>query len=166
MYDQQATQGLLDGMAEQLRSWLAEHAITEYEIVGIRRGGVWVARALMERLAIEQPLGELDISFYRDDFTQRGLSAAVSPTNLPFATEGKHLILVDDVLMSGRTLRAAMNELFDYGRPESITFATLIDVGQRQLPIAPQVTGANVALAENTRVKLNGPDQLEVKLYT
>ena len=88
------------------------------------------------------PLGTLDISFYRDDFGQIGLHAQVKPSDIPFEVEGAHIVLVDDVLYTGRTIRAAMNELFDYGRPATIQLATLIDRGGRELPIAPQYVGA------------------------
>jgi pyrimidine operon attenuation protein/uracil phosphoribosyltransferase len=166
MFDQQATQDLLDELAKSLDQWLTKKSLAGFEIIGIRSGGVWVAQALMERLNINQALGELDISFYRDDFNRKGLNDSISPTSLPFNTESKHLILVDDVLMSGRSVRAAMNELFDFGRPASSTLVTLIDLGRRELPIAPQITGAMVTLDDNERVKLIGPDNLEVSLYS
>ena len=92
-------------------------------------------------------MGVLDIAFYRDDFTRMGLHPKVQPSVLPAATEGRHIILVDDVLMSGRTVRAAMNEIFDYGRPASITLAALIDLNRRELPIQADVVGEVMLLA-------------------
>jgi hypoxanthine-guanine phosphoribosyltransferase len=89
---------------------------------------VWVAQALLEALGSDSPLGTLDVSFYRDDFSQNGLHPQVRPSALPFEIEGQHLVLIDDVLMSGRTIRAAMNELFDYGRPASVTLVCLLDL--------------------------------------
>ncbi len=84
-------------------------------MIGIRTGGVWLAERLHQQLELQSPLGVMDISgFYRDDFTQVGINPKVQPTQLPCPTEGRHILLVDDVIMSGRTIRAALNELFDY----------------------------------------------------
>lgn len=157
---------LLDQMAKALSACVPEAQRENTLIVGIRTGGVWVAEALNQRLQWHDTIGELNISFYRDDFTQIGLHPQVSASSLPFDIEGKHLILVDDVLMSGRTVRAAMNELFDYGRPASIKLAVLIDLDQRQLPIAPTVTGQKMSLNANQRVKLQGPDTLTIDIQT
>ncbi len=164
MYDEKAVETLLDTMSKQLSLYLAEKNITDYELVGIRTGGVWVAQAIQGRLGNEQAIGELDISFYRDDFTTIGLNPKVEPSILPFETKDKHIVLFDDALMSGRTVRAAMNELFDYGRPASITLAVLVDVGHPELPIAPQVVGAKLSLAEGQRIKLIGPEKLYLKI--
>jgi len=164
MHDQHAVAALLSSMAQNLTRYLKDKNIEQYEFVGIRTGGVWVAKAIQQNLKNTQALGELDISFYRDDFTQIGLNPKVTPSNLPFETQGKHLILFDDVLMSGRTVRAAMNELFDYGRPASITLAVLINIGRPELPITPQIVGANLALQEGQRIKLYGPDELYLKI--
>src|SRR5680860_573925 len=124
---------LLDKLENGLRRLLTERGIESPVLVGIRTGGVWIADILGKRLGIEEPFGELDISFYRDDFSRIGLNPKVTPSNLPFDTEGRDIILVDDVIMSGRTIRAAMNELFDYGRPASIILATLIAVSYTHL---------------------------------
>ncbi|KZY38401.1 bifunctional pyr operon transcriptional regulator/uracil phosphoribosyltransferase [Oleiphilus sp. HI0081] len=164
MHDEQAVEALLGAMSQQLSHYLAEKNITDYEFVGIRTGGVWVAKAIQKSLANEKLIGELDISFYRDDFTQIGLNPKVEPSSLPFETKDKHIVLFDDVLMSGRTVRAAMNELFDYGRPASITLAVLVDVGRPELPIAPHVVGAKLSLAEGQRIKLIGPENLHLKI--
>ena len=112
---------LISQMAIRLKAHLEHRAISEPRFIGIRTGGVWVAQALLEALGSDSPLGTLDVSFYRDDFSQNGLHPQVRPSALPFEIEGQHLVLIDDVLMSGRTIRAAMNELFDYGRPASVT---------------------------------------------
>ncbi|WP_255374919.1 phosphoribosyltransferase family protein, partial [Oleiphilus sp. HI0123] len=106
MHDEQAVEALLGAMSQQLSHYLAEKNITDYEFVGIRTGGVWVAKAIQKSLANEKLIGELDISFYRDDFTQIGLNPKVEPSSLPFETKDKHIVLFDDVLMSGRTVRA------------------------------------------------------------
>ena len=157
---------LLDQMAHTLMKERSNYPSSEVQLVGIRTGGVWLARELAERIGHTAEIGELNISFYRDDFTQIGLHPQVSPSSLPFSVEGAHLILVDDVLMSGRTIRAAMNELFDYGRPASIALAVLIDLNQRQLPISADVVGTKLQLEPNERVKLMGPDMLRVEVQT
>ena len=153
---------LLDRMTDDLRTHIRERGLANPCPVGIRTGGVWIAQALRERLGLETECGELDITFYRDDFSRIGLHPRVSPSRLPFETEGRHLLLVDDVIMSGRTIRAAMNELFDYGRPESITLAALVDLGRRELPIQPDVTGTHKSLGPRQRIKLRGPETLEL----
>lgn len=155
---------VLDRMAEELKSLLAQRGITEPALVGIRTGGVWLADYLHKKLGLKEPYGELDISFYRDDFTRIGLNPTVRPSSLPFETEDRHLILVDDVIMSGRTIRAAMNELFDYGRPASIILAALVDLGARELPIQPDVVGERMRLERHQQVKLRGPGALSLEL--
>jgi pyrimidine operon attenuation protein / uracil phosphoribosyltransferase len=150
----------LDTMAQALRQELARRNIEQFAMVGIHSGGIWIADALHRRLNTTAPLGSLDISFYRDDFTRRGLHPNVQPSQLPFDVEGSHIVLVDDVLMTGRTIRAAMNELFDFGRPASIMLATLFDIGQRQLPISADICGETLALPPHQRVELRGPAPL------
>lgn len=164
-FDSGHIEGLLDGMAEQLQTHVRERDFPEYALVGIHSGGAWVAEALQARLARHTSgkpvaLGTLDISFYRDDFSYRGMTARVRPTALPFDVDGAHLILVDDALMSGRTARAALNELFDYGRPASVTLAVLFDIGRRELPITADICGQRVALPPGHRVELRGPTPL------
>jgi len=155
---------LLDELEAGLREILADRGVTSPALIGIRTGGVWLADAMRKRLGLEEPFGELDISFYRDDFSRIGLNPRVKPSSLPFSTEDRDIILIDDVIMSGRTIRAAMNEIFDYGRPASIILATLIDLGARELPIQPDVIGKVLALESHQRVKLRGPDPLHIEL--
>jgi pyrimidine operon attenuation protein/uracil phosphoribosyltransferase len=157
---------LLPEMAITLSRHLQQRQILAPRFIGIRTGGVWVAQALLEHLALDEPLGILDASFYRDDFTQNGLHPQVQPSELPFAIEGQHLVLIDDVLMSGRTIRAALNELFDYGRPASVTLVSLLDLDSRELPIRPDVVGATLSLGADQRVKLSGPAPLGIELQT
>ncbi|CAN7412823.1 bifunctional pyr operon transcriptional regulator/uracil phosphoribosyltransferase PyrR [Pseudomonas sp. LjRoot71] len=157
---------LLPQMAAALTQHLNSRQISEPRFIGIRTGGVWVAQALLEALGRDDSLGILDVSFYRDDFTQNGLHPQVQPSELPFEIEGQHLVLIDDVLMSGRTIRAALNELFDYGRPASVTLVSLLDLNARELPIRPDVVGATLSLAANQRVKLSGPTPLTLELQT
>lgn len=123
-------------------------------MIGIHTGGVWVAKRLHQALGIRLPLGVLDISFYRDDYSKIGLHPQVKPSDLPFDVEGSRIILVDDVLYTGRTVRAAVNEIFDYGRPACIHLATLIDRGGRELPIAAQYTGAVLTLPNDSMLEL------------
>ncbi|WP_271272005.1 bifunctional pyr operon transcriptional regulator/uracil phosphoribosyltransferase PyrR [Aliamphritea hakodatensis] len=155
---------LLEKMTLELQNYLKARAIDNPMIIGIRTGGVWIAEALQESLELDSPMGVLDIAFYRDDFTRMGLHPKVQPSILPTATEGRHIILVDDVLMSGRTVRAAMNEIFDYGRPASITLAALIDLNRRELPVQADVVGEVMLLAPDERVKLTGPAPLSIEI--
>lgn len=157
---------LLPQMAAALTSHLNQRQISQPRFIGIRTGGVWVAQALLETLGRQDALGILDVSFYRDDFTQNGLHPQVQPSELPFEIEGQHLVLIDDVLMSGRTIRAALNELFDYGRPASVTLVCLLDLNARELPISPDVVGATLSLTTDQRVKLTGPTPLTLELQT
>jgi len=157
-------ENLLETICTSLREQFEERAVERPVLVGIRTGGVWLADYIHKRLRLEEPFGELDISFYRDDFSRIGLNPRVKPSHLPFATEGRHVILVDDVIMSGRTIRAAMNELFDYGRPASIILVTLLDLGARELPIQPDVVGQSLQLRRDQRVKLLGPEPLRVEV--
>ncbi len=155
---------LLDDLEAGLRKKLEERGVTAPALIGIRTGGVWLADVMSKRLGLKEPWGELDISFYRDDFSRIGLNPKVKPSSLPFSTEDRDIILIDDVIMSGRTIRAAMNEIFDYGRPASIILATLVDLGARELPVQPDVTGRVLALQSHQRVKLRGPDPLHIEL--
>ncbi len=135
-------------------------------IVGIETGGVWIAEQLRQRLAPTAELGRLDISFYRDDFTRKGLQPEVKPSSLPTAIDDRTVLLVDDVLQSGRTVRAAMNELFDYGRPQKILLAILIDRGHREIPVQADFIGANLSLDSDSHIKLTGPEPLALELKT
>lgn len=141
---------LLADLTEKLRPNVGEASV----MIGIHTGGVWVAKRLHQALGIKMPLGVLDISFYRDDYSKIGLHPQVKPSDLPFEVEGSRIILVDDVLYTGRTIRAAVNEIFDYGRPASIHLATLIDRGGRELPIAAQYVGAVLPLPADKMLEL------------
>lgn len=154
---------LLAEMAEATRVLLAAARREAPLMIGIRTGGVWVARRLHEALALADPLGELDINFYRDDFTRIGLHPQVAPSNLPFGVDGRHVVLVDDVLHTGRTVRAALNEIFDYGRPASVLLAALVERSGRELPIQADVVGTRVTLAAGEHIKLTGPEPLALQ---
>lgn len=155
---------LLEKLAEQLKNLISQRAIDQPLMVGIHTGGVWVANALHQKLALEEPLYTLDISFYRDDFSRIGMNPQVRPSQLPAQIDDRHIILVDDVLHTGRTIRAAMNEIFDYGRPASITLVCLIERSGRELPIQADVVGQHLHLNENQHIKLTGPAPLEFVL--
>lgn len=142
---------LAQTMAQQLEPYLGANSA----LVGIHTGGAWLAEKIHALLGRKVPLGTLDVSFYRDDFSRSGLHAEVTPSDIPFDVTGRDIILVDDVLYTGRSVRAAMNELFDYGRPASITLAVLVDRGGRELPIASQVTGVALAPAPDQNIQLN-----------
>src|SRR5258706_9142920 len=129
---------LLKALTEKMRPAVGP----ETGLIGIHTGGVWIAERLHQALKLGAGLGALDVSFYRDDYDQRGLHRNVKRSEIPFEIDGRDLILVDDVLYTGRTIRAALNEIFDYGRPASVKLAALIDRGGRQLPIAAQFVGA------------------------
>ena len=141
---------LLTALIEQLRPAVGP----ETGLIGIHTGGVWVAERLHQALNLQTALAALDVSFYRDDYEARGLHRDVKRSEIPFEIEGRDLILVDDVLYTGRTIRAALNELFDYGRPASVRLAALVVRDGRELPIAAQFTGATLALEAGQSVVL------------
>ena len=151
-------------LVERTREVLAARAIAEPRVVGILSGGAWVAQRLREALAIEAPLGTLDISFHRDDFARSGLNPTVKPSHLPYDIEGAHLLLVDDVLYTGRTVRAALNEIFDWGRPASGTLAALVARDGRELPIEAAAVGMSIELPAGKQIKLRGPESLRLEL--
>jgi pyrimidine operon attenuation protein/uracil phosphoribosyltransferase len=129
-------------------------------LVGIHSGGVWMMERMLQTLAVthhEKPIeyGKLDAAMYRDDYARRGLKGNNQPSWIPFDVNDKHIILIDDIFYTGRTTRAAMNELFDYGRPASITLAVLINRGGAQLPISPQIIGAHLPLSPHQAFQLS-----------
>lgn len=164
MSDLEDIASIIDDMVTQLGEHMSQPGYTNPAIVGIHTGGVWVAEQLHRQLGITEPLGSLDISFYRDDFTRIGMNPVVKPSELPFSIDDRHIILVDDVLFTGRTIRAALNELFDYGRPASIMLATLIDRGGRELPIQANIVGRHVELKPDEQIKLSGPEPMKLEI--
>jgi pyrimidine operon attenuation protein/uracil phosphoribosyltransferase len=148
----------VDPLIAQMAKAISPTLTPDTAIVGIHTGGVWVAERLHALLRSPLPVGTLDISFYRDDFSRIGLHPQVKPSNLPFELEGRDILLVDDVLYSGRTVRAAMNELFDYGRPASIRLAVLVDRGGHELPIRPDFTGIALDVPAHQNVNLSRLD--------
>lgn len=137
-------------------------------LIGIRRGGVDVCRYLHKALVdkgatIDETMGELNIAFYRDDFSSVGLHPVVGPSHVPFDVTGKHIILVDDVLGTGRTVRAAMNEIFDYGRPARISLAVLVQRADHELPIRADVKGLDLDVSAGEYIDLDA-DTLQVSV--
>jgi len=157
---------LLSSLTQQTQSLLLSLDDPQPLMVGIRTGGIWVAEHLHQALALTKPIGVLDISFYRDDFSRLGLNPEVKPSSIPLDITDEHVILVDDVLHTGRTIRAAMNELFDYGRPASVHLAVLVDRGGRELPIDAKVAGKRIDLPPQQHVKLTGPTPLKLEIIT
>lgn len=148
---------LLANLVRQLAPVIASNTA----LVGIHSGGVWLMERLLPLLSTQHALehGLLDIAFYRDDFAHRGLRAENKPSQIAFDVENKHIILIDDIFYTGRTTRAAMNELFDYGRPASISLAVLINRGGRELPITPQYVGADIPLQPHQKFQLSRDNQ-------
>jgi pyrimidine operon attenuation protein/uracil phosphoribosyltransferase len=157
-------QTLLTHMADKIRQTLDGKKPL---LIGIHTGGVWVAKQLAEMLGadfFDAPLGTLNIAYYRDDFTRIGMHPQVTPSDLPFSVDDRHLLLVDDVLYSGRTIRAALNEIFDYGRPASVTLAVLIERNGRELPIQADIVGHSLTMTEHQHIKLNNNNGLTLTL--
>ncbi len=127
-------------------------------IVGIRSGGAWIAERLVQDLCLTTPPGFIDVSFYRDDYAEKGLPAEVKPTQIPFDVNGMTILLIDDVLYTGRTTRAAINELFDYGRPARIILGALIDRGGRELPIVADFVATTISAEKNEILVLHQCD--------
>lgn len=152
---------LIDSICQQLQ----DKAIFNQspKMIGIRTGGEWIAEQLHQQLALKDQLGVIDISFYRDDFSKIGLNPTVKPSSIPWEIDGQHIILVDDVLYTGRTTRAALNEIFDFGRPASVTLVTLLDrKGCRELPFQADVIGQSIRCSQT--IKVTGPEPLKVTI--
>ena len=157
-----AVEPLLDKLVESLTPFFSgpQHP----HIIGIETGGAWIAEAIHHRLQPSTELGKLNITFYRDDFSRIGLHPTVKPSRLPSGIDGSTIILVDDVLYSGRTVRAAMNEIFDYGRPERVLLAVLVDRDGRELPVQPDFAATHIRLQADEQIKLEGPTPLTLSV--
>ncbi|WP_455375737.1 bifunctional pyr operon transcriptional regulator/uracil phosphoribosyltransferase PyrR [Kaarinaea lacus] len=153
---------LIEKMAKDLDAKLQAFPADQVFMIGIHTGGVWIAEKLHQILKLPLPLGSMDISFYRDDFSRIGMNPQVKPSELPESVDDKHIVLVDDILHTGRTIRAAMNEIFDYGRPASVTLAVLGVRSGRELPIQADVAGTELDLKDDEHVKLSGPEKLKL----
>ena len=153
---------LLDQLANNLQQLIDDGQLANPLMVGIHSGGAWSAKLLHQRLNLTEPVGLLDITFYRDDFSQTGLHPQVKRSELPFDVDNRNIILVDDVLYTGRTIRAALNEIFDYGRPARVSLVTLLERNGRQLPIQADIVGLSLDLKYNERINLLGPEPLQL----
>ena len=151
-------------LTEQLAAELRPRVTPSTAMIGIYTGGAWLAERLHAALSLRDPLGLMDIAFYRDDYHEQGLHHDPKRTKIPFDVNGCELLLVDDVLYSGRTVRAAMNEIFDYGRPASIALTVLVDRGGRQLPICAQHCGARVEVPAGMRLRLKRDEKGKLAL--
>ncbi|WP_426189272.1 bifunctional pyr operon transcriptional regulator/uracil phosphoribosyltransferase PyrR [Massilia sp. DWR3-1-1] len=149
-------EALYRDLLSQVRSGL--EGVSDAAIVGIHSGGAWLARRLALDLGLEARLGSIDVSFYRDDYARKGLHPDVKPTHIGFSVDGAVIVLVDDVLHTGRTTRAAINVLFDYGRPARIMLAALADRAGRELPVAADFVAARVDLAPGQSLALQRGD--------
>jgi pyrimidine operon attenuation protein/uracil phosphoribosyltransferase len=138
-------------LVERMRPSVAYDAA----FVGVYSGGAWLAERLVREIAGEHRLGFIDVSFYRDDYATTGLKGGTKRSEIPFDVTGARIVLIDDVLFTGRSVRAAINELFDFGRPASIELAVLIDRGGRELPIEATYAGARLAVARDRNVVLS-----------
>lgn len=145
---------LLVELAERMAPAIAHDAA----LVGIFTGGAWVADRLAQLLPGAHPVGYIDVAFYRDDYNRSGLKANAKRTRIAFDVEGASIVLVDDVIFTGRSVRAAVNELFDFGRPDRIDLAVLVDRGGRELPIEPTWCAARLAVARDLSIVLSRDD--------
>ena len=152
-----------EALYTELRSGVRGLWRADMAMLGIWSGGAWLAERLHADLGLPGKPGVISSTLHRDDFSARGLASTTDATSLPFAIDGRHILLVDDVLATGRTIRAVLNELFDFGRPASVTLAVLVDRGGRELPIQAAFAAAKVALPADQRLSLTrvteGPDE-------
>jgi pyrimidine operon attenuation protein/uracil phosphoribosyltransferase len=159
-----AVDPLIDTLCQRLQEQLKQRGAKKPQIVGVHTGGFWVAERLAAMLGIGGPIGAIDIGFHRDDFDERGLRRPTGPTQIEGIVEARTVVLVDDVLHTGRTVRAAINAIFEYGRPTDILLAALVSRGGRQLPIQADAIGVELDLPAGQRLKLTGPDPMVLTL--
>ena len=149
-------EALYAALRQGVRGLLADAPQTA--LVGNWSGGAWLAARLHTDLALAGEPGVISSALHRDDFSERGMAASGGTTKLPFAIDGQRILLIDDVLYTGRTIRAAINELYDFGRPASVALAVLVDRGGRELPIEPAYAAARIAMAPAQRLSLARAD--------
>lgn len=150
--------------ADAVAAELSRRGVERPILIGIHSGGVWLAERLHAALQCVDPVGTLDISFYRDDYAHRGLQPHVKPSRIPVDIEGQVVVLIDDILHTGRTIRAALNEVFDYGRPSAVILATLVTRSGHELPIAADICAVELSLPAGQLLKLTGPSPLAFAL--
>ena len=143
-----------EALYAELRSGVRGLLREDAALVGIWSGGAWLAERLQADLGLAGAHGVISSTLHRDDFSARGLATGTDPTSLPFDIDGRHIVLIDDVLYTGRTVRAVVNELFDFGRPASVALAVLVDRGGRELPVAAACAAARISLPARQRLSL------------
>ncbi|CAM8302823.1 bifunctional pyr operon transcriptional regulator/uracil phosphoribosyltransferase PyrR [Candidatus Methylopumilus universalis] len=143
-------ENLIESLKNKINEMIDENTV----LIGVQRGGELILQKILPSLGSAVATGSIDTSFYRDDFSSRGLKIKNKPSKIDTEINGKHIILIDDVFSSGRTVRAAMNEIFDYGRPDKITLAVLIDRNEQELPISPQICIKKISLSKNQHLEL------------
>ena len=163
-YSKEQTQELLQKIENSLRDHLLKYKISDPIIIGVHTGGAWIAEWLQKKMGYEGKSASLNINFYRDDFSRAGVNPKVEPTEMPVSIDDKHIILVDDVLLTGRTTRAAINEIFDFGRPLSVTLVVLVERNGKELPISADIVGDKLELGNDKNIKLNGPDPFVLEI--
>ena len=163
-YSKEQTQALLQKIENSLKEHLLKNQIIDPIIIGVQTGGVWIAEWLQKKLGFEGKPASMNISFYRDDFSKVGVNPKVEPTEMPVSIDDKHIILVDDVLFTGRTARAAINEIFDFGRPLSVTLVVLVERDGKELPISADIVGEKLELENDKNIKLVGPEPLVLEI--
>ena len=151
--------------SESLLGQVAEALDSDSLLVGIQSGGVVVLDYLMREIGVNVASATVDISFHRDDFEIRGLAKSKKSTSINANIDGRHVILVDDVVQSGRTARAAVNEIYDFGRPKTVRLAVLVDRGGRELPIEPQFTGGFIDIPNDQKVAVRFNSNKELEVY-
>ena len=160
------TGAALAELTARTRRCLADQNITRPCVLGIATGGAWVAErlhaALKDEFQLDAPPGVLNIGFYRDDLNHRPGLPKTGESHLPWTVDGADIVLVDDVLYTGRTVRAAMNAVFDYGRPRRLLLCALVNRAGRELPIAADAAGLELDLPADLTVELAGPDPLRL----
>ncbi len=157
---------LLNQLEADLLQCIEKRQLKNPIMIGIHSGGAWVAEKLHKKLQLTEPIGLMDISFYRDDFSKTGMNLNVKPSQLPHHLDGRDVILIDDVFYTGRTSRAALNEIFDYGRPNQVILGVLVERDGQQVPMKPDCKGHYLKLTTQQRVKLNGPDPLWLEIIS
>ena len=155
-----------EALFADLKAQMASSIAFDAKLVGVFSGGAWLADRLKAELDGEHEVGYIDVSFYRDDLSTSGLKSNVRSTQIPFSVEGAHIVIVDDVLFTGRSIRAAVNTLFDYGRPASVQLAVLVDRGGRELPIAADYVGIPLIVATDLMLALSKTDDGKFVLTT
>ena len=155
-----------EALFAELKAQMASSIAFDAKLVGVFSGGAWLADRLKAELDGEHEVGYIDVSFYRDDLSTSGLKSNVRSTQIPFSVEGAHIVIVDDVLFTGRSIRAAVNTLFDYGRPASVQLAVLVDRGGRELPIAADYVGIPLIVATDLMLALSKTDDGKFVLTT